>query len=116
MKLYEKMRPDENLGWCRCYKSDRITFVLTEGDITTIRVDGVDHFAPFSADFLREVARAAVKDYDEDEYEDYSVEELSELLICRSVCEECGCRECPYRDDCDAVGFDVEEGENEDAE
>lgn len=75
MKLYETMRSGKNLGWCKCYISEdgNRAIVVNEGEI--ISEYGLVNVMCCEPEGLIET------------------EEL----------HECGCAECPYRDECEAM-------------
>lgn len=100
-----KMRPDENLGWCKPYESDdrRVRFTLMEGKIATMLVNKMRVENPnteeihYAAMTLAGDDIHAIKDHFSDDMD---------FLLHR--CSEVGCTFCPFNKDCDAVHEHIE--------
>ena len=116
MKLYEKMRDGENLSWCRPFvtKDEKVWLIRNSGEVTALMKDGVSMIRP-DEETLKNLARI----YNEEDYNEWiNNEELSYIRadeILTDVMKECGCAECPYRDDCECMDCE-DEDEDADAE
>lgn len=75
-KLYDN---GENLSWCKPYTTNdnRTKFAVNEGDLSRLIVDG--------------------KEIGHDEFGEYDLHELLDKS------KECGCRDCPWFEECDAM-------------
>ena len=86
MKLYEKMRPGENLSWCKPLVSDdeKTAIIQNEGEIISAMIDGK------LLDIPNDEVAKEIEKYDID------IDDLHET----------GCANCPFRDECDAMDVD----------
>lgn len=98
--IISRMRPNENLGWCKPYESDdrRVRFTINEHELSAIRINGVDHYSKFEK-HIHEAAMLLAGD-DSDYIAGYFASDMDYLL---SRCSEVGCTYCPFKHDCDAV-------------
>lgn len=87
-----------NLSWCRPYTADggKVAFAVNEGDCVRMIVDGeiVDYNDP---EIIEAVAKRA-----NDDYELY--DEWSDMEILADASVEENCRDCPFFDECEAMG------------
>ena len=110
---YMEIHPDENLSWCRPYRSEngRVVLTLNEGRIEGLMIDGVDIEDFDRVSYRQEatwerVCKASVEDKDllDIETRRYSWREIA--LMDGLV--ECGCANCPWKGTCDAMSEDIE--------
>lgn len=107
---YVENHPEENLSWCRPYRSEngRVALSCNEGRIQTVSIDGEEIDIDFSRHDQEPLwERACKAALDEDtlgRYDGYSWREiaLSDALV------ECGCANCPWKDTCDAMSEEIE--------
>ena len=83
MKLYETMRPGENMSWCKPFisKDGKTAIIQSEGDIISAMIDG--KWLNISNDKVEKEIKKYNIDFDS--------------------LHERGCADCPCRDDCDAM-------------
>ena len=97
MKLIDKMNYDEDMSWCKPYVSTdgKVWAIECNGKIETIKNGDeiVDH--P-TEEYIAKVARQINEDFDY--YRGYSAE-----YILMDAMKKCGCWQCPFKIDCDAV-------------
>lgn len=106
MKLYEKMMSGENLGWCRPYISEdgKDAIAINEGEAVSLMVDGRDFPAS-------EITPDAIKALAQKVNTDYALYSgWSDLHIAAEALREVGCADCPWRDICEAMVVDDEDG------
>lgn len=109
MKVYEEMGYGDNLGICKPYSSadGRFEVSLYCDEIIKIRIDGKDvpydedrqYTQGYSKALVNTVARIINPDYVY--YDDLDDTDDTEIILDALV--ECGCADCPWRDDCDAM-------------
>ena len=116
-KDYMTRHYDENLAWCRPYRSEngRVALSVCEGVLSGLEIDGqeIDVFDPHDKareDLWEKVARAAVTDKDElTLFNGYSWSEI----VLQNYVVECGCSTCPWFEQCYAMYEDMEVVGNE---
>ena len=108
MKYLEYMEENqyENMSWCKPYKdkSEKYTLVVHEGEPLSImsptteahRYDG-----SLNDEMMEQFARAVNPDYNE-----YSG--WSDVQIALDAMHEVGCASCPWKEDCDAMGEEMD--------
>ena len=110
---YMENHPEENLSWCRPYRSEngRVALAMNEGNIAGLKIDGKEIDGPYtSADSQAKLWEMAAKASIEDdalldiETDRYSWREIA--LMDGLV--ECGCANCPWKDTCDAMSEEIE--------
>ena len=104
---YFEEHDDENLSWCKPYANDEedCFIIMYEGDaggIVTPDVEAIRCEGTITDDLLEALARKVNTNYDW-----YS--KWSDLHIALDAMHECGCASCPFKDDCDAMGEEMEE-------
>ena len=104
---YFEAHKDENLSWCKPYfdKSGEYCIVMYDGGepLSVVTPNREAHRYEESLDSLvTEVAKAVNPDYD-----DHSG--WSDLHIALDAMHECGCTSCPFKDDCEAMGEEMQE-------
>lgn len=101
MKVIEKMREGENLGWCKPLVNKNVTVAVNNGTIIAIRKD--DRDIPVSDSAVRELAKEVNPSYTQ-----YSGWDDTHIAL-EAGWEELGCTGCPWKASCDAVNEAVEE-------
>ena len=109
MKVYETMRRSENLGWCSPYFANvdgkEYWMVVCDGSVISLQTPNGDVGSPTENDMMNFVK--SVKWYEEDCIFDRNPRRIALMNM-----EEKGCADCPWRDLCDAMYMDNEEGDN----
>lgn len=108
-RSYMDRNPEENLSWCRPYRSNngRVALAVNEGAICGLTIDGEDvdltgmWRISEQAPLWERVCRASIDDADllDIEARRYTWREIA--LMDGLV--ETGCSNCPYCDTCDAM-------------
>ena len=108
MKLFDFMRDGENLGWCKPYASDdgRFFMVSTQNGFD-LMVDG--EVFPLASD---EVLDDFAKRVNPENYDHFKQIGRSADEIAIDAMREKGCRECPFKDECDAMVLTEEQKEH----
>lgn len=112
---YMENHPEENLSWCRPYRSEngRVALVYNEGRILSLMIDekevDIDWPVRDQSQLWERVCRASIEDEAllDIETRRYSWREIA--LMDGLV--ECGCANCPFADTCDAMMEEIEEDE-----
>jgi hypothetical protein len=119
------MNPGENLGWCKPYVSDRVKFVINEGRVLDLMIDG-EHYDGPEPDFItgkpgptegiRKAAQIMMGD-DYSDYEGYTDEEMFWIAFHDYYnLKETGCTQCPFFAECDAMDDYVDDDSDDDSE
>lgn len=109
---YMENHPEENLSWCRPYRSEngRVALSYNSGRIESAMIDGaeiaIDGAQKNQAALWERVARASIEDEAllDVETRRYSWKEIA--LMDGLV--EGGCASCPWKDLCDAMSEEIE--------
>lgn len=112
---YMENHPEENLSWCRPYRSKngRVALVYNEGRILSLMIDekevDIDWPVRDQSQLWERVCRASIEDEAllDIDTRCYSWREIA--LMDGLV--ECGCANCPFADTCDAMMEEIEEDE-----
>ena len=108
---YMENHPEENLSWCRPYRSEngRVVLSYNEGRIQTLMIDGeeIEDFDPMSAKQEAAWERVCRASIDEETLGLYSGYSWSEIAL-RDGLVECGCADCPWKGICDAMSEEIE--------
>ena len=106
---YFEEHEDENLSWCKPYFDESGEYYINmyddivEAVITPktkiIRVYDSNNTLD---DVVTEVAKAVNPDY-------YLYSGWDDLHIALDAMHECGCASCPFKDDCEAMGEEMQE-------
>lgn len=110
---HDMLECDDNLGHCRPYESkynDRVYYVDAEGEIISLRIDGVD-YDQIDTKIIHRAAIAALKR--EEDYNDYAEDDWDDEDVLRDACEEKSCRLCAWFYRCDAMSEPVEGDDRE---
>lgn len=110
---YMENHPEENLSWCRPYRSEngRVSLSYNSGRIESAMIDGEEIHIGWAkkdqSELWERVARASIEDEAllDVETRRYSWREIA--LMDGLV--ECGCASCPWKDTCDAMSEEIEE-------
>lgn len=106
---YFEEHEDENLSWCKPYFDESGEYYINMYDgiveavitpkVKIIRVYDLNNTLD---DIVTEVAKAVNPDYDF-----YSG--WDDLHIALDAMHECGCASCPFKDDCEVMGEEIQE-------
>ena len=107
---YFEIHEDENFSWCKPYfdESGEYCIVMLEGEpcgIVTPEVEIVSGYDGAQAaidETIPLIAKAINPDYDL-----YSG--WTNLHIALDAMRECGCANCPFKDDCEPMGEEMQE-------
>lgn len=85
---------DENLGWCKPYRSGEHAIIVNGGEVDYIAIDGVPQ--EVTPDAIRTLAKTVNDDYD-------IYQGWSDLHIALDAMKEVGCASCPCFAECEAM-------------
>lgn len=102
IKIYNLMESGENLEWCAPLldKKNNCAAVRNEGKIISVKI-GYKIFNRIDKEIKKTLAEIVAPNYNDLKKEGYTDEE-----IINDTMTECGCEECPFRNDCDAMLID----------
>lgn len=113
-RTYMENHPEENLSWCRPYRSENGRVVLTanEGQLEGLIIDGAEievAFPPSKENQEQLWEKAARASIDDEELLDIETRRYGwrEIAVMDGLVE-CGCANCPWNDICDAMSEEIE--------
>lgn len=105
-RAYMDEHPDENLGWCKPYRSDdgHVAFTVNEGRLDSVCING-KYYSTLDMDALwHEIYKALVPEEERNLYSGYTE---SEIVRLHGYAHECGCADCPWNDICEAMDIEM---------
>lgn len=105
MKYRDLMREsNKNQEWCKPMIGDRVKFTVLDGSIPALIIDGTE--VEVTPENIRKAAKIVNPYYDD--YEGWS----DTCIACMGDVNEAPCHECPWFDDCEIMGQEVETEED----